>query len=109
MGLLGFFAYIALLPVIHLTTSGIAHDIGLYLHAIGLAWALFEEFSDGEMYDLRHVIFNLEIPPRTLWFNMGLWNDDDETMHFSEACERLVEAVLQQMQLKRATRVLGKP
>ncbi|KAI8141815.1 hypothetical protein BJV82DRAFT_163119 [Fennellomyces sp. T-0311] len=107
MGLTTVLVYVALLPVIQLGTTGIVHDISLYFHAIGLAWTLLVGFSQGQMYNLRHVTFNLEIPPKTLWFNMGLWSDD--TIHFSDACERLVVAVLEQMRLKRSTHVLGKP
>ena len=128
--------YIASLPILLSITTGILHDIILYLHAIGLAWQLFS-FShsssslqqDKDMYNLRHVTFNLEIPPKTLWFNMGLWYDDDDNnnkekkknnenenqvkvvethnMKYSVACERLVEAVLEHIEMKPASRVLG--
>ncbi|KAI9272920.1 S-adenosyl-L-methionine-dependent methyltransferase [Phascolomyces articulosus] len=121
------FVYLASLPILYLITTGIIRDIVLYLHALGLAWLLFSftpssttqpNGGQNDMYDLRHVTFNLEIPPKTLWFNMGLWYDDDNEqdnknnkenekhMKYSHACERLVEAVIQQMEMKHSSRVL---
>ncbi|KAI9491583.1 S-adenosyl-L-methionine-dependent methyltransferase [Zychaea mexicana] len=121
--------YAALLPGLCLvTTTGPLRDIAIYLHAFGLAWLLFFQTSSSspqqgsDMYNLRHVMFNLEIPPKTLWFNMGLWDanesgginsdngkssDDDRChMKYSDACEKLVEAVLERMEMKHASNVL---
>ncbi|KAI7849992.1 S-adenosyl-L-methionine-dependent methyltransferase [Circinella umbellata] len=115
--------YIATLPILSFTTTGILHSILLYCHALGLAWQLFQWFQSSpsiqqkDMYNFRNVIFNLEIPPKTLWFNMGLWydtNDNDKQqqqlqekdMNYSAACERLVEAVLEEIEMKPGSRVL---
>ncbi|CEG72843.1 hypothetical protein RMATCC62417_08328 [Rhizopus microsporus] len=41
-----------------------------------------------EMYGLRHILLNIQLPPSTLWFNMGLWTDNVSS--FSDACSKLV-------------------
>lgn len=101
--------YILLLPLIVVTVDGTIRLLLLYIHAFGLAWILLDTPSTGDgdsLYKLRHVLFNLEIPPKTLWFNMGYWEGTTQT--YSEACARLVEKVVTSMQLKRNTRILGK-
>ncbi|KAG2217948.1 hypothetical protein INT45_008564 [Circinella minor] len=112
--------YIATLPILFFITTGILHSILLYFHALGLAWQLFQWFQSSssiqqkDMYNFRNVIFNLEIPPKTLWFNMGLWYDtnnndkqeQEQDMKYSVACERLVEAVLKEIEMKPGSRVL---
>ncbi|KAI8093123.1 S-adenosyl-L-methionine-dependent methyltransferase [Halteromyces radiatus] len=50
------------------------------------------------MYGLRHLWLNLEIPPKTLWCNMGYWSE--HVNHYSEACERLVLMVVDKLNIK---------
>lgn len=59
-----------------------------------------------EMYGLRHLIFNLDFQPKTLWFNMGLW-DNSKDLNFPEACENLVHAVLSNLNIKPNSTILG--
>lgn len=111
--------YFSLLPLIILYTDGYIEKTLIYLHALGITCILYilvNSTSDetttttaaaegNEIYGLRHLLFNLELPPKTLWFNMGLWNRDD--MSFPEACENLVHAVANKMSIKPNASVLG--
>lgn len=103
--------YLSLIPVVSIYTDGLIKEILLYLHAIILTCLVLEygtESTTGkhEIYGLRHILFNLELPPKTLWFNMGLWNKPNLT--FPEACENLVHAVIEFIDLKPVSTVLGK-
>lgn len=109
--------YFSLLPLILLNTDGAIKTALTYLHALGITCIIYilinstkEEDTitadNNEIYGLRHLLFNLELPPKTLWFNMGLWNK--ENISFPEACENLVHAVASKMHIKPNSTVLGK-
>jgi hypothetical protein len=112
--------YLSLLPLIILYTDGYIEKTLIYLHALGITCILYTLVNstnddtatttstshESEIYGLRHLLFNLELPPKTLWFNMGLWNK--ESMSFPEACENLVHAVAHKMNIKPNASVLGK-
>ncbi|KAI9323200.1 hypothetical protein BX666DRAFT_20037 [Dichotomocladium elegans] len=101
--------YVALLPVILMTTAGMLRIILAYMHAFGLACIILLGSAKPRktgMYKLRNAMFNLELPPKTLWFNMGLW--DTPNMKYADACVKLAQKVADAMQLKPETQVLGK-
>lgn len=110
--------YICILPVISSYTDGLIKEILLYLHALGIScivYLLVNNISNGsttedlvdenEIYGLRHLLFNLELPPKTLWFNMGLW--DKSNLTFPQACENLVHTVAKVIGIKPVSAVLG--
>jgi hypothetical protein len=110
--------YSSILPLIIIYTDGSIKSILLYLHALGIASIIYllvnlppasiketQPTGQNEIYGLRHLLFNLELPPKTLWFNMGLW--DKEGLSFPEACENLVHTVAEKMDIKPASTVLG--
>ncbi|KAE8310879.1 hypothetical protein BDV41DRAFT_359460 [Aspergillus transmontanensis] len=47
--------------------------------------------DDSKLYSLDHAILSMEIPPRSMWMNMGYWKN---TSSFTKACEALLEQVL---------------
>jgi hypothetical protein len=108
--------YLCILPIISNYTDGTIKSILLYLHALGISVTLYfftnntsknDTATDkNEIYGLRHLLFNLELPPKTLWFNMGLWDKPDLT--FPQACENLVHAVAKTIKIKPVSAVLGK-
>jgi hypothetical protein len=48
--------------------------------------------SRNEMYGLQNTLYNIDISPKGLWFNMGFW--DGQNLQFSEACRALVHKVI---------------
>ncbi|KAJ5238601.1 hypothetical protein N7468_003220 [Penicillium chermesinum] len=54
-----------------------------------LRW-LFK-YSRPEMYGLDHAVLNIQLPPQTMWMNMGYW---ESTSDFPEACRSLLEQVI---------------
>ncbi|KAI7895598.1 S-adenosyl-L-methionine-dependent methyltransferase [Mucor mucedo] len=106
--------YICILPVISSYTDGWIQHVLLYLHALGVSCMLYllvnpatsdnNEVDENEIYGLRHLLFNLELPPKTLWFNMGLW--DKPGLSFPQACENLVHKVAQFINIKPMSSVL---
>ena len=50
--------------------------------------------SNGRIYGLEHGILNLELPPKTMWMNMGYWKDQAQPSDFPSACRALLEEVL---------------
>lgn len=103
-------AYIAFIPIILQACTDVWRYTLLYLHAIGLVClVMFGSSKSNDMYSLNHVVFNLVIPPKTLWFNMGLW--DNDALEFPEACESLATAVINRLDIKKpvfhALHVLG--
>lgn len=104
--------YICILPMISMYTFGWIQNILFYLHALGISciiYLLFHPFppnEENEIYGLRHILFNVELPPKTLWFNMGLW--DQPNLSFPQACENLVHRVANFIQMKSGSKVLGK-
>lgn len=47
------------------------------------------------VYGLSHAILNLQVPPTTMWMNMGYWNDQKEyPADFPRACVSLLRKVL---------------
>jgi hypothetical protein len=110
--------YSSILPLIIIYTYGTIKSILLYLHALGIASIIYLlinlppasinqalSMNQNEIYGLRHLLFNLKLPPKTLWFNMGLWNK--EGLSFPEACENLVHTVAEKMDIRPACAVLG--
>jgi hypothetical protein len=108
--------YLCLIPIISNYTDGSIKSILYYSHALGVSCIIFlllnnnnaEEATTtdkNEIYGLRHLLFNLELPPKTLWFNMGLW--DKPGLTFPQACENLVHAVATVMKIQPASTVLG--
>ncbi|KAI9470093.1 MAG: S-adenosyl-L-methionine-dependent methyltransferase [Benjaminiella poitrasii] len=104
-----FVAYICiLLPVISIFTTGALKSICLYLHALGAAcgiWLLTnsrqqqQQQSQDELYGISHpILSNLNMTPKTFWFNMGLW--DKEGLSFPEACENLVDTVARKLNIQ---------
>lgn len=108
--------YLCLLPIISSCTDGSMKSALYYLHALGvscIAYILLNSNSgssantssgDSEVYGLKHLLFNIELPPKTLWFNMGLW--DKPNLTFPQACENLVNAVTKLMDLQPRSKVL---
>ncbi|KNG80097.1 hypothetical protein ANOM_011681 [Aspergillus nomiae NRRL 13137] len=47
--------------------------------------------DDQKLYSLDHAILSMEVPPRSMWMNMGYWKN---TSSFIKACEALLEQVL---------------
>lgn len=111
--------YINVLPLIIIYTDGHIKNTLLYLHALGIACMVYLSVNSSpdpekeaqqprgskELYGMKHLLFNLELPPKTLWFNMGLWNK--EGLSFPEACENLVGTVAKKMDIKPSSTVLG--
>lgn len=110
-------SYLSLIPCILFFTNGLVQNTLLYLHALGLLRVVYflidyelpanEEVAKTrkkEMYGLRHLIFNIDFQPKTLWFNMGLWNTD---ISYAEACENLVHAVVSNFNIKPNSTMLG--
>lgn len=109
--------YICIIPVILNYTDGLIKEILLYLHALGVSCIIYlvvnninnggtEDIADeNDMYGLRHLLFNIELPPKTLWFNMGLW--DKPGLTFPQACENLVHSVAKVIDIKPVSAVLG--
>jgi hypothetical protein len=93
-----------LLPILFLQERGLIRDVLLYLHAFCIPFIITSS-SSNDLYGLKHFIFNLELPPRTLWFNMGFWESPNAT--FPEACAHLVKTVIKNMNLNRESNVLG--
>ncbi|KAJ6002808.1 hypothetical protein N7451_005355 [Penicillium sp. IBT 35674x] len=44
-----------------------------------------------ETYGLDHAVLNIQLPPQTMWMNMGYWECQSE---FPEACRALLDQVL---------------
>lgn len=115
-----FAVYILLLPLIIKGITNSIRDILLYLHAIGLTcmvYHLLQQILSGskpfkatdkkeEMYGLRHILLNIQLPPSTLWFNMGLWTDNVSS--FSDACSKLVLETAKYTRIQNGNSVLGK-
>lgn len=109
--------YLCILPIISSCTDGSVKSTFYYLHALGvscIAYVLLHSNNsstnttsdESEVYGLKHLLFNLELPPKTLWFNMGLW--DKPNLTFPQACENLVSAVTRLMDLQTHSKILGK-
>ncbi|KAL2047630.1 hypothetical protein N7G274_000672 [Stereocaulon virgatum] len=47
--------------------------------------------SAKKIYGLHHAVLNIELPPRTMWMNMGYWENGS---NFPSACRRLLTEVL---------------
>ncbi|KAK8073155.1 hypothetical protein PG996_006503 [Apiospora saccharicola] len=48
------------------------------------------------LYGLEHGKLNLELPPKSMWMNMGFWRDTDD---FPTACQALLVEVLRKAKL----------
>lgn len=97
--------YGALLPVIYIFTNGLLKDILLYLHGACLVFWCHCGSSTNEMYGLRHLWLNLQLPPTTFWCNMGYWLNNNE--NFITACENLVLAVTNKLDIQKNDNILG--
>ncbi|KAJ5113489.1 hypothetical protein N7456_002023 [Penicillium angulare] len=51
-----------------------------------------------ELYGLDHAVLNIQLPPQTMWMNMGYWKKS--TTAFPEACQALLDQVLEAGPLK---------
>lgn len=72
------------------------------------------------MYGLQHAFLNLEVTG--WWFNMGLWEKDDDadvkcengsavkmkSMRFQDACKALVRKVTSQLDINQESHILGR-
>ncbi|ORY94867.1 S-adenosyl-L-methionine-dependent methyltransferase [Syncephalastrum racemosum] len=105
--MLGTAVYAALLPclIVAMSPSWLQYSL-LYCHGVGLGLFMLmrRSKSDSDMYSLRNVMFNVPLPPRTLWFNMGLWKDKSDS--YPDACERLVNAVADAVKIGKGASVL---
>ncbi|KAI8333241.1 S-adenosyl-L-methionine-dependent methyltransferase [Blakeslea trispora] len=63
-----------------------------------------QETQQSELYGLRNLLVNLELPPKSAWFNMGLWNQPNLT--YSQACQNLVCKVTEQCSLQSNSSIL---
>ncbi|KAI7905583.1 S-adenosyl-L-methionine-dependent methyltransferase [Cokeromyces recurvatus] len=103
--------YICILfPIIYYTTDYLK-SILLYLHAIGAAYGVLfiihfsQDNKGGEMYGvLQPILSNINMVPKTLWFNMGLWNKPN--LSFPEACENLVNEVTTKLNIQPYSTIL---
>lgn len=108
--------YLCLIPLISSFADGYIKSILYYLHALGVSCMVYVLIhgnsnstavaDSSEIYGLRHLLFNLQLPPKTLWFNMGLW--DTPNLTFPQACENLVLRVAKLMDIKPKSKILGK-
>ncbi|KAJ5712799.1 hypothetical protein N7493_009267 [Penicillium malachiteum] len=57
---------------------------------LGFIQRLFKK-SRVELYGLDHAVLNIQLPPQTMWMNMGYW---ESTTHFPDACRALLDRVL---------------
>ncbi|KKA23325.1 hypothetical protein T310_2635 [Rasamsonia emersonii CBS 393.64] len=57
-----------------------------------ILWRSFFADGDDELYGLHHAILNVEVPPKSMWMNMGYW---EHAKTFPEACTSLLQKVLQ--------------
>lgn len=109
--MLGTVAYAALAPclIVAMSPSWLQYS-ALYCHGMGMGLLLFFAMTrsnrDSDLYNLRNILFNVPLPPRTLWFNMGLWKDEGDS--YPDACERLVKAVADVVKIGKGASVLGK-
>lgn len=110
--------YVCILPIISRCTEGLIKEVLLYLHALGVSCIIYilvnnisnpttddTTTDENEIYGLRHLLFNLDLPPKTLWFNMGLW--DKPNLTFPQACENLVHTVAKAINIKPVSAILG--
>ncbi|KAJ5483864.1 hypothetical protein N7539_006064 [Penicillium diatomitis] len=51
----------------------------------------FKKALESRVYGLDHALLNIQLPPATLWMNMGYWKDTED---FPEACQALLDLVL---------------
>ena len=106
-------SYASILPCIVLYTSDHSQQVLLYLHAIGMTIIIvflfnqpMQETQQSELYGLRNLLVNLELPPKSAWFNMGLW--DRPNLNYSQACQNLVREVTEQCAIQPNSSILGK-
>lgn len=120
MHVIVFLIYVLLLPLISISASDNIKSILLYLHAIGLTCILYNAIhsvlsrskdakrtlnQEKDLYGLKHTLLNLQVPPATLWFNVGLWVDN--TNLYPEACENLISKVARYANVQKNKSVLG--
>ncbi|PKY01912.1 hypothetical protein P168DRAFT_272668 [Aspergillus campestris IBT 28561] len=63
----------------------------LITQLLGRIVRFFARVDEKKLYGLDHAILNLEVPPPSMWMNMGYWEHTDS---FREACEALLDQVL---------------
>ncbi|KAI8976206.1 S-adenosyl-L-methionine-dependent methyltransferase [Pilobolus umbonatus] len=95
-------------------TGGYTQTVLAYVHGFILCMSVYvylntyhgeKSSKNNEMYGLQHTLFNIEIPPRTYWFNMGLW--DKENLTYPQACENLVVTVAEIIGIQPNSTILG--
>ncbi|OGE50312.1 hypothetical protein PENARI_c017G05967 [Penicillium arizonense] len=47
--------------------------------------------TPAKLYGLDHAVLNIQLPPQSMWMNVGYW---EHTNNFPEACEALLEQVV---------------
>ncbi|KAF7717427.1 Uncharacterized protein PECH_006420 [Penicillium ucsense] len=52
----------------------------------------FKKALESRVYGLDHALLNIQLPPATLWMNMGYWKNTED---FPEACQALLDLVLE--------------
>lgn len=81
--------------------------LGTILGFIERLIKLIFRVNEEKLYGLDHAILNIEVPPRSMWMNMGYWRvrahfmyainsltSCQDTRSFPEACEALLEQIL---------------
>lgn len=52
--------------------------------------------KDDNLYGLEHAILNLDIPPRSMWMNMGYWEVCNRNDYYCSLPDMMVSVVRQQ-------------
>ncbi|EGD93524.1 hypothetical protein TESG_01069 [Trichophyton tonsurans CBS 112818] len=99
-------SYILPISIIAAYALGIASSIWLFPWAKRMAIYLITQPSadntrietnytaqDDSLYGLDHAALNIQLPPTTMWMNMGYWKDNG-SVQLPEACQALLEKVL---------------
>ncbi|CAO3625023.1 unnamed protein product [Cunninghamella echinulata] len=60
--------------------------------------------STNEMYGIRHLWLNLQLPPPTFWCNMGYWKNDNK--NYITACEQLVLSITNKLGIQKNDKLL---
>ncbi|KAK0508782.1 hypothetical protein JMJ35_009058 [Cladonia borealis] len=73
----------------------VAVGLTIFLSSTFFKWiskgTLGDEPRKKKIYGLHHAILNINVPPKTMWMNMGYWERDSD---LPKACSRLLKEVL---------------
>ncbi|KAE8145396.1 hypothetical protein BDV25DRAFT_164778 [Aspergillus avenaceus] len=75
----------------NIISSAIAGLLAMVLGLIERIIQYILRVDDKKLYSLDHVILSMEVPPQSMWMNMGYWKD---TTSFKEASKALLDQVL---------------